>query len=140
MARLRLVGKRISFIGMLGTSAEKRADLRAAGVEIAVKVQNRTQGGKDENNARFKPYTPAYAKQKGVGVTQVDLYRSGDMLNNLDVLEVTDHSVAVGFSDSAMKQRAEHNEARGRKFLGVPASWIEAIKRSHLLRRMAQGR
>jgi hypothetical protein len=140
MARVTLKGQRVNFKGMLGTSAEKRSDLRAAGVEIAVKLQNRTQGGLDEGNRRFTPYSAGYAKQKGVSPNRVDLYRTGQMLNSLDVLDVTASSVVVGFTSPEMAERAEMNQQRGRRFLGIPMTWLEDLKRKYLLRRMAQGR
>ena len=141
MARVVLRGtKRISFEGMLGTPAERRSDLRGAGVEIAVRVQNRTMDGRDEDNRKFTPYTAKYAEWKGVRPSDVTLYLSGDMLNNLDVLDATSRSVAVGFRDRDLKDRAKHNEARGRRFLGVPNSWLTDIKRYYLLKRIARGK
>lgn len=140
MARVNLRGKAVLFKGFLGTPAERRADLRAAGVEVAVRISNRTTSHRDEDNRAFRPYSPAYAEWKGVAPTAVDLFLSGDMLKALDVVEVTDSTCRVGFTDDAMRERAAHNEQRGRRFLGVPAAWLDDIKRYYLVKRIAQGR
>tara|TARA_R100000315_G_C5184906_1_gene107483 strand:+ start:181 stop:645 length:465 start_codon:yes stop_codon:yes gene_type:complete len=45
--------------------------------------------GFDFENKRFKPYSPAYAKRKGVSRSAVDLKLTGKMLNAFDVQRVT---------------------------------------------------
>jgi len=43
----------------------------------------RTASGKDVNNKEFREYERSYAKKKGVGIRDVDLILSGDMLGSI---------------------------------------------------------
>lgn len=44
------------------------------------KIVNRTMSGRDIDNERFVPYSPAYAEKKGVSRNSVDLVLTGDMI------------------------------------------------------------
>lgn len=103
--------------------------MRAAGVWLAVQLENRAAGGKDEAGNRFKPYSARYAKWKGVAQSAVDLHLSGAMWAAFGVLSATARSVRIGFSSKAMEARARYNEQQGRRFLGVEARWLTEIRR-----------
>lgn len=135
MARLRATTRAFRFRSLVG-QVWTIDDLERAGQLIARRVIERTQGGVDEDRRRFTPYTPAYAKRKGCAPSDVDLTLSGDMLGNFGVLWTGRNRVRVGFSSDAMRQRAGYNEARGRRFLGVPESWIREVRNQ--LRRVAR--
>jgi hypothetical protein len=64
-------------------------------------IVRRTAAGKDADGQSFQPYSAAYAKRKAeeLGTSQVNLQVSGRMLNALTIVEVTETSVTLGFSD-----------------------------------------
>lgn len=100
-----------------------------AGVYLAVQLENRTQGGRDEAGNKFRPYTAAYARAKNVARTAVDLTRSGEMFASFGVLWAARNRVRIGFSSAAMERRARYNEGMGRKFLGLDPRWLTEVHR-----------
>lgn len=69
--------------------------------EMAIRlIQARTRQGRDADGQAFAPYSPKYAKRKaketGTSGT-VNLTLSGDVLNDLQVIEATKTSVLIGW-------------------------------------------
>lgn len=62
-------------------------DMREIGLLQRERIVRRTMGGVDMHGAAFHPYSKAYAAQKGS--TFVNLQVSGNMLNHLQVVEVS---------------------------------------------------
>lgn len=95
-------------------------------------IINRSAAGYDKNNKKFPKYSIAYAKKKGVGVKEVDLILSGEMLESLKVLSVKKAGeILIGFDkkDDENNAKAEGNilgsyggdpnEDKARDFLGI---------------------
>ena len=77
-----------------------KALMREIGLLAVRAIQARTRQGQDMHGRAFAPYSPSYAKQKaeeGLSSGTVDLTVSGDLLNTLQVVEVTDTSVTLGW-------------------------------------------
>jgi len=77
-----------------------KALMREVGQMAVRAIQSRTRQGRDSSGQAFQPYAPAYAKRKaeaGVSSGAVDLTVSGDMLNALQIVEVTDTTVTLGW-------------------------------------------
>lgn len=74
-----------------GTIKDYRTDLLNSNTlqqisdEIKSRVINRTISGFDYKNKSFVPYSPLYAKRKGVSINDVNLRLSGQMLNDFYV-------------------------------------------------------
>lgn len=102
--------------------------MEEAGLWLAVQVENRTLAGRDEAGQRFKPYSEAYAKWKGVARNAVDLHLSGDMFRSFGVLWASANRVRIGFTSKAMERRARYNEEMGRRFLGVDPRWLREVR------------
>lgn len=79
--------------------------------ELAIElILERTANGLDENNKPFKNYSKEWAKEKGVGVSDVDLEYTGDMLSELEVVEVgTVGRVIIGYDGSEVDGQVEGN-------------------------------
>jgi len=116
--------------------------MRAVGLELCVKIENRTRSGRDETGHAFTQYSEEYARRvKGGRLAPVTLsHRPVGMLNELDVLVATPTRIGIGFRSAAMEQRAEYHDGlvrnpgvRGsnplRRFMGVHPSWVEAAVR-----------
>jgi len=84
----------------------------------------RTQAGQDKSNSKFKKYTKAYAKKKGVSRGSVDLTLQGDMLDAMKLLTHRSGSITIGYDKGTLQNaKAEGNQkVHGRKFLGVNES------------------
>ena len=102
--------------------------MEEAGLWLAVQLENRAAAGRDEAGNRFKPYTDAYAKWKGVPRSAVDLRLSGDMWRSFGVLWASRNRVRIGFLSKAMERRARYNEEMGRRFLGLDPRWMREIR------------
>ena len=100
-----------------------------AGRWLSVQIENRAAGGRDEAGGRFKPYTAAYARWKGVARTAVNLRLSGDMWGSFGPIWASKNRVRIGFASKAMEARARYNEQLGRKFLGVEPRWLREVAR-----------
>jgi hypothetical protein len=122
---------------------DTKAELRRVGQDLIDTIVTRTRSGKDASGRRFRPYTPAYAKWKGVRPSQVDLTLSGDMLDGLTVLSTSHGRVRAGWRSKKLERRAAYNEERGRVFLDVPQAYVNRVvdhlwkffERAGLLRR-----
>jgi hypothetical protein len=77
-----------------------RATMREIGLMARERIIRRTAQGKDERGQPFQAYSQGYRERKGreLGVGNVNLQVSGAMLNALTIVDVTDHSVTLGFS------------------------------------------
>lgn len=77
-----------------------KALMREVGQMAIRAIQARTRQGRDVKGQSFAPYSPAYEKRKadaGVGTGTVNLTVSGDMLNALQIVELKDDSVTLGW-------------------------------------------
>jgi hypothetical protein len=70
-------------------------DMREIGLLARERIYNRTIAGKDAEGNTFAPYSEGYAKAKGS--TFVDLTVSGNMLNQMQIVEVDEDSVSLGW-------------------------------------------
>jgi hypothetical protein len=90
-----------STIPNLGTvKLTDRQLMREVGLLARERIVRRTISGRDAKGGSFQPYSPAYAERKakeGLGGGQVNLQVSGAMLNDLQITEVTDESVTLGW-------------------------------------------
>lgn len=73
--------------------------MREIGLLARERIIRRTQGGKDESGAPFQPYSPAYAARKSaeLGGSTVNLTVSGGMLRTLQIVDVSDTKVTLGW-------------------------------------------
>jgi hypothetical protein len=69
--------------------------------EIVQFIIDRSQNGFDKNNKKFKKYSLKYAKNKGVGRSEVDLTMSEDMLEEMKVIAIRDGEIEIGYEDDA---------------------------------------
>lgn len=78
------------------TTAE---DMREVGLMAREQIVTRTMAGTDVSGAPFQPLSEGYAKQKqaALGHANADLQVSGNMLNHLQIVEVTDDAVTLGW-------------------------------------------
>jgi hypothetical protein len=76
-----------------------RSVMRELGDLIRERIVRRTLAGQDASGAAFAGYSDGYAKKKSeaLGTTRVDLSVSGEMLNAMQVVNVTDRTVTLGF-------------------------------------------
>ncbi|WP_291981920.1 hypothetical protein [Luteitalea sp.] len=78
------------------------AVMREVGLMAIRIIQARTRQGRDADGQPFAPYAEGYAKAKAAagyaGSGTVNLTLSGDMLNALQIIEVTDVSVTLGWT------------------------------------------
>jgi hypothetical protein len=73
--------------------------MEMVGKEVREVIVRRTLAGKDQDGAAFEPYSEGYAQRKtdSLGTTRVDLAASGEMLDNLGIVDVTDRKVVLGW-------------------------------------------
>jgi hypothetical protein len=76
------------------------AIMREVGLLARETIRRRTARGISADGTPFRPYSPGYAlaKAQQLGPGPVNLTVSGAMLNALQVVDVTDRSVTLGFS------------------------------------------
>lgn len=103
----------IAVMRRLGAFVEARR-LRRLGERLTLRWVNRTRQGKSRTGARFKPYTAAYAAQKGVGRRSVDLKDTGAMQRALKVQKATSRSIQVGVTGRQGRKAAGHQQGTGR--------------------------
>ena len=74
-------------------------DMRELGLSARERILTRTLAGQDANGSPFAAYSEGYAKQKraALGTDRVNLQVSGNMLNDLQIVDVTDDSVTLGW-------------------------------------------
>lgn len=78
--------------------------------EILDFIRDRTFAGMDKNGKQFKKYSAAYAKKKGVGVDDVNLVLSGEMMDELIMLSHKNGEITIGYEKgSDVNDKAEGN-------------------------------
>lgn len=121
-----------------GKFPDNEALKQRVGQAIVDRIIERTEDGLDKNNKGLKaPYSSGYAdslefKAFGKSKSKVNMTLRGDMLGLLDVTEVGESSVTIGWDDTTQSNKA-HNHVNGvtvpkRDFLGLSDSDREAIK------------
>lgn len=118
---------------------EKRA-LKIAAIGHVREIKTRTAKGVGVKG-RFKPYsqfwagvrsnpTPAQKKKYRSGgghrTDIVNLNFTGNMLHNLNVVDVTSNKAIIGFSSASERDKAEANQ-KTRPFMGITSDEQELI-------------
>ena len=105
-------------------------------------IINRSVAGIDKNNKKFPKYSKEYAEKKGVGVNDVDLILSGEMLESIQLLSHKSGEITIGFdkSDQELNGKAEGNilgsyggepsRKKARDFLGIPQDEVDILAES----------
>jgi len=113
---------------------------RELAIDIILYIQERSIEGRDKNEDKMPKYNKDYAELKGVGVDDVDLTDSGDLLSSITLLESTTGSITIGFpkDDVDLNGKAEGNikgtygqsspiPGKKRDFLGIDAIILESF-------------
>lgn len=120
------------------TSIKPRDRVRIAEV-IIDHIINRSAAGLDRNNKKFKKYSKEYAEKKGVGVSDVDLVLSGEMLEELELVSHKNGEIVIGYKDPSdeLAGKVEGNrigsyggeprQSKARDFLGLPMDELEIL-------------
>ena len=102
-------------------------------------IINRTTAGQDKNNNDFPKYTAKYAEEKGVGVGDVDLILSGEMLEGITLLSHKSGEIVIGYDDPSDELAGkvegnrigsyggEPNKSKARDFLGIASDDLEVL-------------
>lgn len=102
-------------------------------------IITRSAAGYDKNNELFPYYSEKYAELKGVGIKDVDLILSGEMLESLELVNQGAGYVTIGYKkpskDLAGKIEGnrigsyggEPNEDRARDFLGISSDELDIL-------------
>jgi len=102
-------------------------------------IINRTAAGQDRNNNDFPKYTAKYAEEKGVGVDDVDLILSGEMLEGIALLSHKPGEIVIGYDDPSDELAGkvegnrtgsyggEPNKSKARDFLGIASDDLEVL-------------
>lgn len=101
-------------------------------------IKNRTMDGVDKNLEKFANYKPSYAAFKGVGVGDVDLVFSGDMLSDLKLLSHRNGELTIGFENGSKSNGKAEGNIKGtygqprpvqqpRDFLGITDIEVESL-------------
>ena len=102
-------------------------------------IINRTAAGQDKNNKDFPKYTAKYAEEKGVGVGDVDLILSGEMLEGIVLLNHKPGEIVIGYDDPSDELAGkvegnrigsyggEPNKSKARDFLGIASDDLEVL-------------
>jgi len=77
-----------------------RDDFREIGLLARETIVARTLRGVDAQHVPFAPYSERYAEQKqaALGTSAVNLQVSGNMLNQITIVDVDDESVTLGWN------------------------------------------
>lgn len=95
------VAVRLNFGPLADLPLTDRALMREVGLIARERVIRRTLSGHDQNDSAFHQYSPGYATQKSKtlgGSGAVNLQASGAMLNAIQITDVTEDSVTLGFN------------------------------------------
>ena len=76
-----------------------KEDMREVGLLARERIVARTLRGQGVDGA-FAAYAPGYAEMKraALGTSQVNLQVSGNMLNQMTIVDLTDDSVTLGWN------------------------------------------
>jgi hypothetical protein len=111
---------------------------------IVTHIVGRTMAGLDKDDKKFSKYSRKYADKKGVGVSDVDLLLSGEMLDELKAIKVTADGVEIGYKGSKeLVGKVEGNilgtygqpepiPGKARDFLGIDDSSVDVIIDAYL--------
>ena len=108
---------------------------REVGRAIIDAIISRTRDqGRPLTGGKFADYSEAYAKKKGVGVSDVDLTLFGDMLDSLSVTGISGKKIRIE-SDDPFQTPKMFNHNTGdtlpkREFFGILSTELENIKDS----------
>src|SRR5207244_1054105 len=94
MARAK-VSRNFKFVS-LSVLEGAEAEMRAAGVQLSVDLENRALSGRDENGRAFAPYAAGTVRDKH-GDRTVTLHRTSRMFGDFGVLQVTARGFGLGF-------------------------------------------
>lgn len=77
-----------------------KSDMRDVGLLARERIIRRTLRGESVSGAAFAPYSKGYAETKraAMGTSQVNLQVSGNMLNQMGIVELTDTTVTLGWN------------------------------------------
>lgn len=113
---------------------------RELAIDIILYIQERSIEGRDKNEDKMPKYNKDYAELKGVGINDVDLTDSGDLLSSITLLESTTGSITIGFpkGDDLLNGKAEGNikgtygqsspiPGKKRDFLGIDSIILESF-------------
>lgn len=102
-------------------------------------IISRSLSGLDKNNKKFPPYSKTYADRKNVGIGDVDLTLSGELLESIKLLNHKAGEITIGFDkgDKELNGKAEGNilgsygrepnKKKARDFLGIPNDELDVI-------------
>jgi len=124
-------------------SIRKKKDQNLIADAIVTHIVGRTMAGLDKKGDEFKKYSSEYAKKKGVGVNDVDLLLSGEMLSELKPLKVTADGVEIGYKGSKQligkvegnilgSYGRDPNPKKARDFLGIDDKDVDIITSAYL--------
>lgn len=116
--------------------------------DIIDAIKKNTSSGKDKNGKSFKKYSDSYKKSlqfKAFGKSSnVNMKLSGDMIELMEPIKITENTITIGWTDEQQKLKAE-NHIHGvtlpeRDFLGLPEDILEKIinKNRPLVERAAE--
>ena len=96
----------------------------AVGTEVINLIKERTQAGLDADNKPFKRYAKSYIddpdfKLAGKSKSDVNLTFTGEMLNEISVLNQATGFVVIGFESGEVNEKASFAKDKGREFLGL---------------------
>jgi hypothetical protein len=134
MARIR-IRKNFTFADLLDDVTPTEREMRKAGEELAVKIENRTLRGRDENNQPFAPLAqPKYGSDRST------LHDTSRMFEDFGVVEASRKRFVLGFRSRRSERIAEYHQHGTRRmparpFLGVPARWVTDLVRALVRRR-----
>ena len=77
-----------------------KEDMREIGLLARERIIKRTLRGESAAGGSFAPYSADYAatKRAALGTSAVNLQVSGNMLNQLTIVELTENSVTLGWN------------------------------------------
>lgn len=121
---------------------------KALAIEVIDFIIERSKGGKDKNNKDFPSYSKEYAKSfdfklAGKNKNKVDLTLTGEMLNSLEVVDISEGEITIGYNakDKLNNAKAEGNitgsyggkpnSKKSRDFLGIHKSDLNKIKEAY---------
>ncbi len=118
-------------------------DRKKIGMVIIEHIINRTAAGLDKKNKEFPNYSQLYADKKGVGVSDVDLILTGEMLDSLEIVSSKDGEIVIGYGDPSdeLAGKVEGNRRgsyggdpdrkKARDFLGIDPDELDLLVSSY---------
>lgn len=116
------------------------ADRKKIANVIIEHIINRSAAGLDRNNKEFKNYSKNYADKKGVGVSDVDLILTGEMLDSLEYVSSKPGEITIGYKGASdeLAGKVEGNRrgtygqdkpipGKARDFLGIDPDELDIL-------------